>query len=85
MRYSHRKGFINQQSYVAQYFALVFLTIGVASTIGTDDLLASFAAGSHVSVSPRLVRSSDYFFNQEPPFHGMGTSTTKSRTTPFLQ
>jgi sodium/hydrogen antiporter len=45
MKYSHRKGFIDRESYVAQYLALTFFTIGIASTIGTDDLLAAFAAG----------------------------------------
>jgi len=45
MKYSHRKGFIDRESYVAQYLALVFFVMGVASTIGTDDLLAAFAAG----------------------------------------
>jgi sodium/hydrogen antiporter len=38
-------GFINHESYVAQYLSLAFLTFGVASAIGTDDLLAAFAAG----------------------------------------
>jgi NhaP-type Na+/H+ or K+/H+ antiporter len=45
MKYSHRKGFIDRESYVAQYLALTFLIIGITSTIGSDDLLAAFAAG----------------------------------------
>jgi NhaP-type Na+/H+ or K+/H+ antiporter len=45
MKYSHRKGFIDRESYVAQYLALALFTIGIASTIGSDDLLAAFAAG----------------------------------------
>jgi hypothetical protein len=45
MKYSYRKGFIDRQSYVAQYLALAFFTIGIANTIGSDDLLAAFAAG----------------------------------------
>ncbi|KII92097.1 hypothetical protein PLICRDRAFT_36884 [Plicaturopsis crispa FD-325 SS-3] len=49
MKLSHRKGFIDRESYVAQYLALSFLTIGIAVTIGSDDLLAAFAAGSAVS------------------------------------
>jgi len=49
MKYSHRKGFIDRESYVAQYLALTFFTIGIASTIGTDDLLAAFAAGTAIS------------------------------------
>lgn len=45
MQISHRKGFVDRESYVAQYLALAFFTIGIASTIGSDDLLAAFAAG----------------------------------------
>ena len=45
MKYSHRMGFIDRESYVAQYLALSLFTIGIASTIGSDDLLAAFAAG----------------------------------------
>ena len=45
MKHSHRKGFIDRESYIAQYLALSIFTIGVASSIGVDDLLASFAAG----------------------------------------
>ncbi|KZV72137.1 hypothetical protein PENSPDRAFT_576576 [Peniophora sp. CONT] len=49
MRYTHRRGFIDRESYVAQYLALTILTIGIASTIGVDDLLAAFAAGSAIN------------------------------------
>ncbi|KZT26788.1 hypothetical protein NEOLEDRAFT_1131824 [Neolentinus lepideus HHB14362 ss-1] len=49
MKYTYRRGFIDRESYVAQYLALAFLTIGVASTLGSDDLLAAFAAGSAIS------------------------------------
>lgn len=45
MKISHRKGFIDRDSFVAQYLALAIFTIGVASSIGVDDLLAAFAAG----------------------------------------
>lgn len=45
MKVSQRNGFIDRESYVAQYLALAIFTIGVASTIGSDDLLAAFAAG----------------------------------------
>ena len=47
MKFSHRKGFIDRESYVAQYLALAVFTIGVVSTIGSDDLLAAFAAGKN--------------------------------------
>ncbi|KAJ3805880.1 Sodium/hydrogen exchanger family-domain-containing protein, partial [Lentinula aff. lateritia] len=46
---SKRKGFIDRESYVAQYIAMSFLTVGVARTIGSDDLLAAFAAGIAMS------------------------------------
>ncbi|KAJ4468221.1 Sodium/hydrogen exchanger [Lentinula aciculospora] len=46
---SKRRGFIDRESYVAQYIAMSFFTIGIAHTIGSDDLLAAFAAGSAMS------------------------------------
>ena len=45
MKYTHSKGFIDRESYLAQYVALPLFTIGIASTLGSDDLLAAFAAG----------------------------------------
>ncbi|KAG6829126.1 hypothetical protein H0H92_005600 [Tricholoma furcatifolium] len=49
MKFSLRKGFIDRESYVAQYLALAIFISGVVSTIGSDDLLAAFAAGSAIS------------------------------------
>jgi len=49
MKFSHRKRYIDRESYVAQYLALSVFTVGIASTIGSDDLLAAFAAGSAIS------------------------------------
>ncbi|KAG1829107.1 Sodium/hydrogen exchanger family-domain-containing protein [Suillus variegatus] len=49
MKISHKRGFIDRESYVAQYLALAIFTMGIASTIGADDLLAAFAAGSAIS------------------------------------
>ncbi|KAF5389437.1 hypothetical protein D9757_004298 [Collybiopsis confluens] len=49
LQLSKRKGYIDRESYVAQYLAMSFFTIGVAKTIGSDDLLAAFAAGSAMS------------------------------------
>ncbi|GJJ06578.1 hypothetical protein Clacol_000771 [Clathrus columnatus] len=49
MRFAKRKGFIDRESYVAQYIALALLTIGIANILGSDDLLAAFAAGSAIS------------------------------------
>ncbi len=37
---------LNEESYVVQYLALAIFTEGLAVTIGSDDLLASFAAGT---------------------------------------
>ncbi|KIM37934.1 hypothetical protein M413DRAFT_448196 [Hebeloma cylindrosporum] len=49
IKFSHRRGFIDRESYVAQYLALAIFITGVVSTIGSDDLLAAFAAGSAIS------------------------------------
>ncbi|KAL1714259.1 Sodium/hydrogen exchanger family-domain-containing protein [Schizophyllum commune] len=49
MKISRANGFIDRESYVAQFLALSFLTIGVTSVVGSDDLLAAFAAGSALS------------------------------------
>ena len=46
MRVSHERGFIDRESYVMQYLSFAFLTIGIASVLGCDDLLAAFAAGT---------------------------------------
>ncbi|KAF9071083.1 Sodium/hydrogen exchanger family-domain-containing protein [Rhodocollybia butyracea] len=46
---SKRRGFVDRESYVAQYVATTLLTVGVAQTIGSDDLLAAFAAGTAMS------------------------------------
>lgn len=50
MRFSETKGFIDRQSYVAQYLALAVFTAGVASALGSDDLLAAFAAGEFFTI-----------------------------------
>ncbi|KAH0582895.1 hypothetical protein H2248_010797 [Termitomyces sp. 'cryptogamus'] len=49
MKFSHQRGFIDRESYIAQYLALAIFIAGVVSTIGSDDLLAAFAAGSAIS------------------------------------
>ena len=46
MKLSHRKRWLDRESYIAQYLAFAFLTIGIASNLGSDDLLAAFAAGT---------------------------------------
>lgn len=52
MKRLYRKGFINRESFVAQYLALAFLTVGIADVLGVDDLLAAFAAGLFPSLHP---------------------------------
>ncbi|KAG2132001.1 Sodium/hydrogen exchanger [Suillus bovinus] len=49
MKKSHDQDFIDRKSYIIQYLALSIFTMGVANTIGTDDLLAAFAAGCAIS------------------------------------
>lgn len=49
MKFSHNRGFIDQESFVAQYLALAIFTAGVVSTLGSDDLLAAFACGCTLS------------------------------------
>ncbi|KAG5349562.1 hypothetical protein C0989_003112 [Termitomyces sp. Mn162] len=49
MKFSQQRGFIDRESYLAQYLALAIFIAGVVSTIGSDDLLAAFAAGSAIS------------------------------------
>ncbi|TFK82825.1 hypothetical protein K466DRAFT_285684 [Polyporus arcularius HHB13444] len=46
MKLSYRKGFISRESYLVQHLALTLFTVGITRTLGSDDLLAAFAAGS---------------------------------------
>ena len=50
MKISHKMGFIDRESYIAQYLALTLLTIGITRTLGSDDLLAAFAAGTSLCI-----------------------------------
>jgi hypothetical protein len=59
MQISHSHRFIDRESYIAQYLALSIFTMGVASTIGADDLLAAFAAGLHIVCMLHLSVGSD--------------------------
>ena len=45
MKFFYEKGVINDESYVAQFIALPIFIAGIVSTLGSDDLLAAFAAG----------------------------------------
>ena len=46
LNFSHDRGLADRESFVAQYLALALFTIGIASCLGMDDLLAAFAAGT---------------------------------------
>ena len=59
MKFSHRRGFIDRESYVAQYLALAIFITGVVSTIGSDDLLAAFAAGHNFHTLRKNKNNSD--------------------------
>ena len=54
LNFSRDKGLADRESFVAQYLALAVLTIGVASSLGMDDLLAAFAAGAQRPSQPKI-------------------------------
>ena len=45
MKFSQKRGFLDRESYIAQYIALALFTVGATNSLGNDDLLAAFAAG----------------------------------------
>ena len=45
MRFAHERNFVDEDSYIALYVSLALLTVGAASSLGNDDLLAALAAG----------------------------------------
>jgi len=49
VRFSQQKGFLDRESFIAQYISLALFTVGATNSLGNDDLLAAFAAGSAVS------------------------------------
>ena len=50
LKFCRGQGLIDRESYVAQYLALALFTVGFTRTLGSDDLLAAFAAGTlHIS------------------------------------
>ncbi|KAL0574597.1 hypothetical protein V5O48_007364 [Marasmius crinis-equi] len=46
MKFCEKRDLIDRHSYVAQYLALSLFTIGLATLLGTDDLLAAFCCGT---------------------------------------
>jgi NhaP-type Na+/H+ or K+/H+ antiporter len=59
LRFAHQRGFLDRESYVAQYIALALFTVGATNSLGNDDLLAAFAAG--VLVSHHVILSAHSF------------------------
>ena len=45
MRFAQERHFVDHDSYVVLYVSLALFTVGAASSVGNDDLLAAFAAG----------------------------------------
>jgi hypothetical protein len=45
MRFAHQRNFVDEDSYIALYVSVALLTVGAASSLGNDDLLAALAAG----------------------------------------
>lgn len=84
MKFSHRHGLVDRESYVAQYLALALFTIGVANTIGSDDLLAAFAAGLSMFFFSSFLA---HFWTrvQGPLFPGTDTSMFRPRMRCFLR
>lgn len=82
MRYAQRKGFIDRESYIAQYIALALFTVGVTNSLGNDDLLAAFAAG----VFPlAMLCFPAHPCMQVVRFLGMAISTNRPKTIHFPQ
>jgi NhaP-type Na+/H+ or K+/H+ antiporter len=46
MKHAFKRGFIDNYSYVVQYLAFAVFVTGLVNFLGSDDLLAAFAAGS---------------------------------------
>ncbi|KAN0128122.1 Sodium/hydrogen exchanger [Lactarius tabidus] len=49
MRFAQERNFVDHDSYVVLYVSLALFTVGAASSLGNDDLLAAFAAGCAIS------------------------------------
>lgn len=46
IKFSEKRGYIDRQSFVAQYISLALLTIGILTLLGSDDLLGAFFCGT---------------------------------------
>lgn len=45
IRFMERRGFVGPESYLVQFVAMVLFIEGIVTLMGSDDLLACFAAG----------------------------------------
>lgn len=59
MRFAQKRHFVDHESHVVLYVSLALFTVGAASSLGNDDLLAAFAAGLFIAhddaVSPLIL------------------------------
>jgi NhaP-type Na+/H+ or K+/H+ antiporter len=69
MKYARRRGFIDRESYVAQYIALALMSIGLTSMLGSDDLLAAFAAGGSAQSLP-IIFNFEFFLGSAISWDG---------------
>jgi sodium/hydrogen antiporter len=46
MKFAQEKRLLDRESYIAQYVAVALFTVGATNSLGNDDLLAAFAAGT---------------------------------------
>ncbi|KAJ9101761.1 hypothetical protein QFC21_003100 [Naganishia friedmannii] len=46
IKFSEKRGYIDRQSFVAQYISLALLTVGILTLLGSDDLLGAFFCGT---------------------------------------
>src|SRR5688572_23062989 len=46
MKFCQKHNLIDRHSYVAQYISLAFLTTGICTLLGSNDLLAAFCCGT---------------------------------------
>lgn len=82
MKCAHHKGLMDRESCVAQFVVLAIFTIGVVSTLGSDDLLAAFAAGE--SFRSYISMLDDDKPIQDPRSLGMATSKFRSEARSSL-
>ena len=64
LRVARSRGYLDRDSFVAQYLALAIFSTGVSNILGSDDLLTAFAAGSAISWDGEFnTQTEDDFFS----------------------